>query len=70
MIEVTTMLAMEATGFDRDFVSDKRVVLSMSIDDAKAMATVLLNTETESPEWNGALSHLAVQLIQAVNKCR
>ena len=74
MIQTKHELRMAATGFDRDFVSEQRVIMEMSVDDALALATILMNLDDEyiqiSPEWNVAFRRAAVALVKEVNACR
>jgi hypothetical protein len=74
MIQTKHELRMAATGFDQDFVSERRVIMEMSTDDALALATVLMNLDDEiimiSHEWNQALRRVATMLVKEVNACR
>ena len=74
MIQTKHELRMAATGFDQDFVSERRVIMEMSTDDALALATVLMNLDDEivqiSHEWNVTLRRVATMLVKEVNACR
>lgn len=73
MIEVFTMTHVEATGFEDDFISSKRVVADMSAEDAFALYTVLMNSSEVNnltEEWQTAIRSFAKELLDAGNKCR
>jgi len=74
VIQTKHELRMAATGFDQDFVSERRVIMEMSTDDALALATVLMNLDDEivqiSHEWNVTLRRVATMLVKEVNACR
>lgn len=72
MIEVSTLLGLEATGFDRDYISRKRVVVTMNADDAFALYTIFANIESDwvSDDWRAAISQFSQELLNAGNKCR
>lgn len=72
MIEVKTLLALEATGFDKDYTSEKKIVALMSPQDALALYTLLINSDLSmlSRDWQKAISLFARELLKAGNKCR
>lgn len=73
MIEVSTATAIEATGFDNDYVSRKRVVVTMSAEDALALYTILVNSVANyglTDEWQKSVVKFARELLKAGNKSR
>lgn len=72
MIEVGTTLCLEATGFDKDYISEKKVSVVMNGDDAMALYTLLINADLSqvSDEWHLSISKFARELLKAGNKCR
>jgi hypothetical protein len=73
MIEVFTTTQIEATGFDRDYVTRKRVVMTMDADDALVLYTLLVNAQevhNMTPEWRRALMRVSDSLLDSGNKCR
>lgn len=66
MIHVKTELEVYPDG------GSKRIVVSMGIDDAFALATVFMNIDANdySTEWKIALRQLALELIEAGNRAR
>lgn len=73
MIEVSTATAIEATGFDNDYVSRKRVVVTMSAEDALALYTILVNSVANyglTDEWQESVVKFARELLKAGNKSR
>jgi hypothetical protein len=74
MIQTKHELRVAATGFDNDFVSERRIIMEMSTDDALAFATMMMNLDDDviviSPEWNQAFRRVATMLVKEVNACR
>jgi hypothetical protein len=71
MIDISTTLDMQATGFERDYVTKKQVVMRMDADDAFAIATILFNNYDQvSEDWRKAINATAQGLLKAGNRCR
>lgn len=64
MIEISTTLSLEGES------ATKRVVVSMSAEDALAMHAILANASVDADGWQEAVSCFARELLKAGNRCR